>query len=164
MYSEVILHSHAFVPKAEIKDLEHLRRSFLLKSRYEENVEVKTYAETATHFGLPLHFQEISSLSDNIIDNRSEGHNIEFSMIEGFRLRDNQLPIYNRFCRTYEAGKTGWLLHMITGGGKSLTVTTFIQKIGRTALIIVPRDYLVKQWVENLLKFTTLTKEDNAIA
>ncbi len=166
MYREVILHTHAFVPKADIKtnDLYRLRASFLLNSKYEDDLEVEAYKETATHFGFPLHYQNIDDLSDNVIDRRSEGRKIDFSMIDGFELRDNQKSIYKRFCGTYEEGKTGWLLHMMTGGGKTVTATTFIQKIGCTTLVIVPRDYLVKQWVENLLKFTSLKREDIGIA
>lgn len=165
MYSEIILSTHAFVPKSELRNpLGNLKIAFTLQSKYEEDIQIETFAETETHFGYPLHYHKFDCLTNNLIDNRSEGSPIKYSMVDSFELRDNQKPIYESFCKSLKNGSSGWLLHMPTGSGKTATAITFIQKIGKTALVIVPRDYLVKQWVDRILSFTSISMEDIGIA
>ena len=60
MYSEIILSTHAFVPKSELRNpLGNLKRAFILQSKYEEDIQIKTFAETETHFGYPLYYDAL---------------------------------------------------------------------------------------------------------
>ncbi|MBQ9407184.1 MAG: DEAD/DEAH box helicase family protein, partial [Desulfovibrio sp.] len=58
----------------------------------------------------------------------------------------------------------GWLLNLGTGGGKTILACRMLQELGRTALVLVPRQHLVKQWMERILEFTTLQQADIGIA
>ena len=164
-YSEIRLSTHAFVPKAEITTpLSKLRQSFTIVSKFEPDVSVQIYEETETSFGYPMHYTDFALHTKNLIDNRCEGEHIDFSMCEGFELRDNQKPFIEDFLHTCANGKTGWLLNLGTGMGKTVLCCRMLQELGRTALVIVPRQHLVKQWMERILEFTNLTQNDIGIA
>jgi len=81
-------------------------------------------------------------------------------MASDFSLRDNQKPVLNRFAEEYAAGKTGWLLNMPTGSGKTVCACKMLSVLGRTTLIIVPRESLMDQWRDRIKQFTTLQDED----
>jgi superfamily II DNA or RNA helicase len=85
-------------------------------------------------------------------------------MVPGFTLRENQRPVFDDFCTWVQNGTTGFLLEAATGWGKSLVAVNMLKKLGKTTLIIVPRDFLVRQWIKVLLENTTLTEEDIGIA
>jgi len=164
-YSEIRLSTHAFVLKSELGNkLSQARSLFTLTSKYEPGVFVETYVETAAHFGFPLHYKNFAEHTENLIDERMVGTAAKFQMAEGFELRENQKPFISKFLQSIAKGKTGFLLSMTTGGGKTILGCRMLQELGRTALIIVPRDSLVKQWVERLTTFTTLTRDDIGIA
>ena len=164
-YSKIILSTHAYVPKAEIRTpLSRLRQAFTLVSKYEPNVSVQIYDENDANFGYPRHYTDFELHTANLVDLRSLGQPASFAMCDGFALRDNQKPYIEKFLHTSAKGKTGWLLNLGTGGGKTILACRMLQELGRTALVIVPRQHLVKQWMERILEFTTLRQEDIGIA
>lgn len=164
-YSEIILSTHAFIPKSELKkSLYALRDSFTLVSKYESDIAVDIYAETETHFGFPLHYSDFSLHTDNLIDKRSLGQAAQFSMCENFELRDAQKTLLEKFLHPGAKVRTGWLLSMSTGSGKTVVGIRMLQHLGRTALVIVPRQALVEQWIERFLQFTDMSREDIGIA
>lgn len=164
-YSEIRLSTHAFVPKSELKvPLSQLRASFTLISKFEPDLSVQVYEETDTHFGYPMHYSDFELHTEHLDDQRSLGSPANFSMCDNFELRDGQKPFIEKFLHTRAMGKTGWLLSLATGSGKTVLACRMLQELGRTALVIVPRQHLVKQWIDRLLQFTSLTSEDIGIA
>lgn len=164
-YSEIRLSTHAFVPKGELRTpLDRLRASFTLLSKFEPDVSLEIFEETPTHFGFPLHYTDFSRHAENVVDERRLGEAAKFSMCQGFELRDGQKPFIDKFLQSIAHDKTGWLLNMSTGGGKTVLACRMLQELGRTALVIVPRQHLVRQWIDRLLQFTDLDRTDIGIA
>lgn len=164
-YSEIRLTTHAFVPKSEISvPLERLRQAFTIVSKYEPDVAVEVYSETPTHFGYPMHYRDFALHTDNLIDKRRKTKQVRFDMCDGFQLRENQVPFIDQFLQSIAKGKSGWLLNLGTGQGKTVICCQMLQILKQNTLVIVPRDHLVKQWVERIRQFTTLKREDIGIA
>lgn len=120
-YSEIILSTHAFIKKSELSgSVDKAKKLFHIVSKFEPDVSVDIFAETATHFGFPLHYRDFSAHTDNLIDARTLGAEASFSLKKDFELRDMQKPIIESFLQSIAKGKTGWLLNSPTGSGKCL--------------------------------------------
>ncbi|MBQ7585069.1 MAG: DEAD/DEAH box helicase, partial [Desulfovibrionaceae bacterium] len=164
-YSEIILSTHAFVPKDELKsDLDTLTETLTISSRYEENLKIELFKATPTHFGYPLYMRDYALYTDNLKDERTLGQKISLKMAPNFKLRDNQVPLIEKFLTQLEQGQTGWLINMPTGAGKTVCACRMLQAISKTTLIIVPRENLINQWKERLEEFTDLKDEDIGLA
>ena len=74
--------------------------------------------------------------------------NIEFKG----ELRDYQLPIVDAYMKVAEE-KGGGLLELHTGAGKTVCGLRIISKIKRKTLIIVHKEFLLRQWVERIEQF-----------
>ena len=74
--------------------------------------------------------------------------NIEFKG----ELRDYQLPIVDTYMKAAEE-KGGGLLELHTGAGKTVCGLRIISKIKRKTLIIVHKEFLLRQWVERIEQF-----------
>ena len=160
-YSEIRLSTHAFVPKNELtEDLEALIKTYTRTSRYEESIHIPLFRETASHFGFPLYLKDLDTKKAIIYDERSQGQPINVEMADGFSLRDNQKPLMERFCAQLKAGTTGWLINMPTGSGKTVCALNMLRAIGRTTLIIVPRDNLMQQWAQRIQQFTNIAAHE----
>ncbi|MCR5814304.1 MAG: DEAD/DEAH box helicase [Desulfovibrio sp.] len=164
-YSEIRLSTHAFVPKSELtEDLDELIRSFTRTSRYEESIHIPLVKETAESFGFPLYLKDFSKETAVLKDERSQGLSIDVEMSEGFSLRDNQRPLVEEFLKLLQEGKTGWLINMPTGSGKTVCALRMLKAIGRTTLIIVPRDNLIQQWSQRIQQFTNIQASEIGLA
>lgn len=164
-YSELLVSTHAFLKKEELtKPLPHLRSLFTVRSRFEPDKEVALYKETPTLFGIPLYYQDLEKHAVQVKDKRSQGHKVTVEMADDFELRENQVGMFENFCTHVQNGKTGFLLHAPTGFGKTASCLRMIAELGLTALVIVPRDFLVEQWIQRMLALTKLTREDIGIA
>jgi superfamily II DNA or RNA helicase len=164
-YSEVILSTYAFVDKAEItQPLHSLRSLFTVKSKFEDR-SIEAYKETKGFFGFPLFYhKDMEKFADRVVDKRVHGTPVEFRMSDGFQLRENQQPVFDDFCNRLQNGMTGFLLEASTGFGKTVCAVRMLCELGVTALVIVPRDFLVRQWVDALISLTDLTTDDIGIA
>ena len=160
-YSEIILSTHAFVPKKELRaSAEQIREQLTITSRYEESVKICLAKETESHFGYPLYMHDYAKHTSQLIDQRTPGTTIQISMAPDFQLRDNQKPLLHRFHEQLTQGRTGWLINMPTGSGKTVCALKMIADIGRTTLIIVPRDSLMNQWAERIQAFTDVSRDE----
>lgn len=74
--------------------------------------------------------------------------NIEFKG----ELRDYQLPIVDTYMKAAEE-KGGGLLELHTGAGKTVCGLRIISKIKRKTLIIVHKEFLLRQWIERIEQF-----------
>ncbi|MBQ7738963.1 MAG: DEAD/DEAH box helicase [Desulfovibrionaceae bacterium] len=164
-YSEIRLSTHAFVPKEELKATsESIIESLTIYSRYEENLKIDLSKETETHFGYPLYMRDYAQFTENLIDERYLGHDIIVNMADSFKLRDNQVQVINNFCYQLEHGRTGWLINMPTGSGKTVCACCMLQIIGKTTLIIVPREHLMTQWRDRIIQFTDIKENEIGMA
>ncbi|MBQ7608807.1 MAG: DEAD/DEAH box helicase [Desulfovibrionaceae bacterium] len=161
MYSEIILSTHAFVPIGELKlPADILDQKLTIRSQYDPNLAISLAKITDTHFGYPLYLHNYAAATDHLVDARSAGTPIDVSMAGDFSLRDNQKPVLERFEREIATGITGWLLNMPTGAGKTVCACKMLQLLGRTTLIIVPRESLMQQWVQRIQQFTDIREEE----
>jgi len=97
----------------------------------------------AKHYGDP----EISKIgSGQAIDIEFKGE-----------LRDYQLPIVDTYMKAAEE-KGGGLLELHTGAGKTVCGLRIISKIKRKTLIIVHKEFLLRQWVERIEQFLPTAK------
>lgn len=157
-FSRVIDSTHLFVPKTELtEDLEVLRARFTIKPRFENLSPVPIYRETATHFGFPRHWRDFHPESAVYENRRSQGSPISFSMV--YPPRPRQAPLLELFDKALLLGSTGFLLQAPTGSGKTYLMLAMLSKLQRTALIVVPREHIVTQWVERICEHTSLPKE-----
>jgi superfamily II DNA or RNA helicase len=163
-YTDVVLSTHAFVKKYEVKNLSALRDALTVKSKYGDKA-VEAFAETKTFFGLPLYYQRnMQKSADSVQDLRSRGERMDFQMTEGFQLRENQKLVFDNFCNRLQNGVTGFLLEASTGWGKTSCCLRMLQELHTTVLVIVPRDALLRQWIEAITTHTDLTRDEIGIA
>jgi len=72
-------------------------------------------------------------------------------------LREIQLPIVNKTLAHFrdlgESGKGGALLELYCALGKTVCALNMVSQIGRKALIIVHKEFLMNQWIERATEF-----------
>lgn len=163
----VFLHTHCFIEKSSISEenIEKLKVAFTVNSKYHPGEGVKTWKETRLLFGIPLYHKSASSIINNSIDlqdRRVCGLNIKFDMTS--KLRKEQVPVIDKFVQSIANGTTGIILNGRTGFGKTVCLLNFIQYIGKTTLIIVPRDFIVDQWINRIIQHTSIRRQDIGIA
>ena len=157
-FSRVIDSTHIFVPKAELgEDLDLLRSRFTVRPKFENLSPVHVYRETATHFGFPRHWRDLASESAVYENRRSSGSPIAFTMT--YPPRPRQVPLLDLFDKALALGSTGFLLQAPTGSGKTYIMLAMLSKLQRTALIVVPREHIVTQWVERICEHTSLPRD-----
>ena len=164
-YSEIILSTHSFVKKLELtKPLPHLRNLFTVRSHFEEGKEVSMYEETPELFGIPRYYADVTAHAQKVVDRRTKGTEVSLEMTEGFALRENQVGMFENFCNRLQNGNSGFLVNAPTGYGKTAVAIRMAVELGVTTLVVVPRDFLVQQWVDRILSITKLTRADIGLA
>jgi superfamily II DNA or RNA helicase len=79
-------------------------------------------------------------------------------------LWDYQLTALSQFLAILNKRGTGIFLEAPPGSGKTVMGINFLQAVGRTALVVVPKSDLIHQWVARFIEHSTLTRDDIAIA
>lgn len=162
MFSHVIDGTHWFVPKEELRiPLAQLKTRTTVYPRFSEEA-FPMWVENDKYFGIPRFYQNVGNLADTIIDARTDGLSVSFNMRN--EPRPKQVPVLQEFVDALVAGYTGFSIDMATGGGKTFVAINMLQKLGKTALIVVPRDHIVDQWIDRILEHTDLTRDDIGIA
>ena len=162
-YSGAIDSTHIFLPKDELNSPpERLRSLFTLVSKYNSLQTVKIYEETKDMFGFPRYYRNFKDLVKEYKDLRSCGGKVDFGIRS--TLRSRQRPVVEQFKEHVNASKTGFLLVAPTGSGKTVILLNFLSILGRTALVVVPRERIVRQWIERAVEHTTLKESDIGIA
>jgi len=160
-YSRVIDYTHIFLPKDELKNpIDQLKKKFTVISKYGDSV-IPIYKEVKGYFGVPRYFANFEELANEYLDKRADGDKIAFNVVNS--PRERQKPVLSRFSDELLFGKTGFLLNAPTGTGKTYMMLWMLSQIGRTALVIVPREYILEQWIDMILQHTDLKSSDIGI-
>lgn len=168
-------YTHLFVPCDSFtpKVLSELKEKFTIRSKYELPdggrttsilyKEVVSSSSGIRYFGLPRYhgLQLIAPVDDKT----TLGHSIKFSMQD-----DAEHPMYAKQQRVLDVfresianGNTGVVLVLPTGAGKTCVGIKFICHLGKTALVIVPKDDLVQQWINRITSLTDIKREEIGI-
>lgn len=121
MITEAVLHTHLYVKKREVSDVDKLKEAMTLVAKYDNRV-VPMYVERKDWIGLPLAHPSTVKLIGNlgqIDDRRAGGSPIDFQM--KFPPRDDdQRKVREQFSQLTANGATGIALNARTGFGKCL--------------------------------------------
>ena len=77
---------------------------------------------------------------------------IEINLNFKGELRDYQKPIVQKFVKHAKKNGCG-LLEIHTGGGKTVLALNILSKLKRKTLIIVHKEFLLRQWIERIEQF-----------
>lgn len=165
MYSHVIIGSHVFIPRDEMVNYRRAKDILTVTRKFSrERVPVYDDGELMPgYFGIPIyHFPNLKRIAKEVIDERTLGKKATYKFTA--KLREGQQPVHDLFVSRFGLGNTGFILEAPPGFGKTVSILKMIQYIGRTALIVVPKSDLVKQWTERILEHTSLPERLVGIA
>ncbi len=129
------------------KDL--MVKPFIPKSSMVKAVAFPIYRESAKKFYIPRYYgietygePEMSKLEN------CEKINLKFKG----ELRKHQNPIVIKFIK-HAKEKGGGLLELFTGYGKTVVALKIIAELGVKTIIIVHKEFLMRQWIERIEQF-----------
>lgn len=147
---------------APFEKAQDLRKSLTIpvKNLLTEDIEVlKLFDDvTTTVIKIPRSLVNFEDIPKEFFNNKFENIDVK----DTITLRDKQEKLVKDFLTGIKT-QTGGILSAKTGTGKSVMGIKIAVELGLKTLIIVPLVSLVKQWESNLLKFTTISKEDIGI-
>tara|TARA_B110000858_G_scaffold6837_1_gene7466 strand:+ start:1950 stop:3491 length:1542 start_codon:yes stop_codon:yes gene_type:complete len=112
------------------------------------------YRESNKKLYLPK-FYGVKHYGDPEISKIGSGKEIDIEF-KG-ELRDYQLPVIDAYMKAAEE-TGGGLLELHTGAGKTVCGLRIISKIKRKTLIIVHKEFLLRQWMERIEQFLPTAK------
>lgn len=125
-----------------------LRKTFATISRFGDPITL--YDERGDHIYLP---RAVCPVGPN--DQRVRGYSTSWSM-QTQPKNAEQARMLKEMVALVEEDQS-FILQAGTGSGKTWLALATLCEIGRTGLIIVPKDDLMKQWRARILEHTTLT-------
>lgn len=162
-HSKGIVGALIYIPRSEITmGLSGLRKKLTAVPRYKNLSPIPMFNEERDGYvGIPryyLHqaFSHPEKIFEDWQDEVTNGKKIE--LVFKSDLYENQIPLYEEFERKLSRGKTGFILKARTGFGKTPLMLRFLSRIGRNALIIVPKTDLMEQWKKMILEHTNLSE------
>jgi superfamily II DNA or RNA helicase len=159
MYSQAVIGTHLFVPRSEVRDLEDIKVSTTAYSKFNQEPVPMYNDRNYGWFGFPLYYhRQHRAVSENIRDLRTVGKPIQMSFRSSYRPGQDEL--INEFVRRLGSGGTGFILNAPPGFGKTVMVISMLSMLKRTALIVVPRSNLVRQWVDRILQHSSIRAEE----
>ena len=158
MFKKVILSEYLYIPKSEINVSDYKHR-YTITGKYKNSPTISYFKETADYLGIPRHAIRLSKeMAETIVDKRVIGNKIDFTF-KG-KLWDYQSKAIDEFTTLIDKGATGFFLEAAPGSGKTVMGLKMLSLLHTTALIVVPKSDLVKQWKDRILQFTDLKEED----
>jgi superfamily II DNA or RNA helicase len=113
------------------------------------------YRENADKIYIPRFFENDVIKQPSLIK-LNEGTDISLNFIGG--LREYQENIINTFMNKVSKCKSGGLLEIPCGRGKTVMALNIISKIQKKTLVIVHKSFLLNQWVERIGQFLPTAK------
>ena len=160
MFSLAIHDTHLFVRKAELRrSISEYKQQYTVFPKYDNLKPVRLYRETETLFGFPRYTQvQAERTRDLRTTHPVNGYVCKATM------RPEQQRIEAQFLKSISNGRTGFLINMRTGSGKTVVALRLLEHLKQRALVIVPRDFIVEQWIDRILQHTNLKRGDIGIA
>ncbi len=124
-------------------------KPFVPKTSLQKPSEFPIYRESKNKFYVPR-FYGIDTYGEPDIVKLNSGEKIKLNFKGS--LRDFQKPIVEKFM-THVKNVGGGLLELHTGAGKTVIGLNILSKIGLKTLIIVHKEFLLRQWVERIEQF-----------
>lgn len=157
-FSRLKIGGLAWVPSREVPKESLLYKKCIVRSRFSRE-PIILGRRVKGWFGFPRFL--ISSMgikADNIEDLRVLGMPLEATLTA--KLWPEQQVAFSTFEYKLNAGFTGFFIEAATGWGKTVALIACILRINRTALIVVPKSDLLKQWRNRFLEHSDLKEED----
>lgn len=158
---EAIDGSYLAVRKSYLGDsrLSNFRDQLIIASRFDADKRVQLFHEDGVFFYFPRYFfKDREKLFGNITDRTVFGRPLSFDTTT--RLWDYQQKAIVEFQHHVDQGKTGIFLNAAPGAGKTQMGIEMIRLLGHTAMIVVPKKDLINQWVERIVKTTSIKENE----
>lgn len=156
---KAVIDSHLRIPLSEVKPYDEVISRLTLYPKYEgKPIELFDLSHPGW-FGYPLyHFDDYNTIAEQLEDQRTFGSCVNFKFLSTYRA--GQASIMKKFDKAIVQGYRGFLLESPAASGKTIMIISMLQKLGRTALVVVPRSTLVKQWIKKITEHSDLEKKD----
>ena len=162
-YSKGIIGAYIYLPRSELTmRMPELQGRLTAVPKFKNLSPIPMYDERRKgYIGIPRYyyrgvFNDPKSIFGKYTDEVVDGERIE--LVFKSTLYSTQLPLYENFDCKLREGRTGFILKARTGFGKTPLILSFLSRIGRNALIIVPKTDLMDQWRKMILEHTNLTE------
>ena len=138
----------------EISDQIELRNDLMVKPFVPKTSMAKPesfpiYRESKNKFYIPR-FYGIDTYGNPEANLLKSGKDIDLEF--NGELRDFQKPIVNAYLKHAKTKGSG-LLELFCGGGKTVIGLNIISKLKKKTLIVVHKEFLVRQWIERIEQF-----------
>lgn len=132
------------------RHLRALRRDLAAESRFGDPIDL--VREHRDHVWVPRNCAPLGKE-----DRRVLGARVEYRFTGKPRGRE-QSKVIGQSVRMLRRGRS-WVTKAEPGFGKTVTTIAALAKYGRKALIVVPKQDILNQWVDRILEFTDLEKD-----
>ena len=124
-------------------------KAFIPKNSMQKARPFPVFRESKNKFYLPK-FYGVKRFGPTVHETISEGDDIDLKF-KG-ELRPYQKPIVDTYIKkAHEIG--GGLLEVAVGFGKTICTLNIISKLNKKTLIVVHKEFLLRQWVERIEEF-----------
>lgn len=161
VHADKVLGSRGYVIKKAIltdNEIGRIKKDLEVKpiqfGGYEQNVKTfKLYRENEKKLYLPKYYG-LKKFGEPIVNNFDKNNKIENIDIKfAGTLRPNQLPVIDAFMEATKTTIGGGLVCLGCGYGKTILALKLVTLIGKKALIVVHKEFLVTQWIERINQF-----------
>ena len=128
---------------------ELMMRPFVPKTSLQKPSEFPIYRESNKKLYMPRYYG-IETYGEPEENRLSKGTKIDLKF--NGELRDFQKPIVEKFIK-HARKHGGGLLELHTGAGKTVIGLNILAKLGVKTLIIVHKEFLLRQWIERIEQF-----------
>ena len=148
-----------FKHNLEIKEQELIRKEltvspYVPKNSLQKPISFPIYRESPKKFYVPRYYGiETYGEPEKIL--MSDGTDIDIKF--NGKLRDFQNPIVNTYLKSARE-KGGGLLEIHTGAGKTVMGLNIISQLKKKTLIVVHKEFLLRQWMERIEQFLPTAK------
>lgn len=147
----MILSNLLWVEKSKIKNLNEIRQQLTVFSKYDNATPIETFEETEDYFGFP---RNIIPVPEGTEDRRVKGNPIDITF-KG-KLRPIQEKVIQDWEQSYKNGNDDCIINLQTGVGKTIVAIKIASILKVPFLVIVPRERLVGQWIDQIKAFTDI--------
>jgi superfamily II DNA or RNA helicase len=157
-FSRIIESNLLYLKVSELVNFNQLKKEVTVTNTFDKNFKVEAFSlrkdkEGTVWMGVPRHhftWAVRDQLSDEVIDLRALGGREQYFPIITETFRPGQKELIDEFQQKLKMGMTGFLFHMPTGGGKTLTAIRAMALLGRPTLVVVPKSDLIDHWVDEI--------------